>query len=309
MKDRLQDQRIGDLIGAYADLAPVQVEPLAMARLAAAGARTRSSFRLGPVTTRRAFALIAGLMALLAAILTGALVAGRQPHPDLDPTTVIAQHAEFHRGYVFVYADGRVVMHRDADGSLVERRLTQQGIDQVRSGTVQLDVFLRASDRCRFFAGDPLRSCLADVEADRRLLDGAWMEAGPRPYHPSMFAACHADDAGSIEPAQAYEKLPPAAAALLRGKERTFRPVPFLGPDDQSIVCSAITSSDARRLVERLGAAGFEAESNGPQADFLDDGSDGGGMVSPSSPSAPGVTLSVWLQPLLPQGTWATWGG
>ena len=109
MNERLAlDDRIGRLIAAYADGAPIEVDPVVMARLAAAGPRRGMSFGVRAAPTSRGLVLVAALMALLLAIVAGALLAGRQG--PVDPATVIARYWNGYVGWVFVYDDGRVVL-------------------------------------------------------------------------------------------------------------------------------------------------------------------------------------------------------
>lgn len=77
------ERRVAALIGAYAARAPIEVDPIAMARLAAAARHDRvaSGFVNVPVG-RLAFALL--LLALVATMAGGALVAGRFLERDAE---------------------------------------------------------------------------------------------------------------------------------------------------------------------------------------------------------------------------------
>ena len=131
------EARIGRLFDAYADQAAVEVDPLAMARLAAAGGHTRRAFRLPfwPARVGLLFALL-GIAALT--VVGGTLLAGstvRDPEPaaipgervepflGLPPLGAAASGPERgdlelsfggripDRGFdrVWVYADGRLI--------------------------------------------------------------------------------------------------------------------------------------------------------------------------------------------------------
>ena len=192
------EARVAALIGAYADRAPTDVDPIAMTRFAAEsswhGGRTWLS--LLPVSRSLGFAVV--VMALLITIVAGALVAGGQLLRR-DPLSVIAHYAKIHVGYVYIYADGQVVLYRDRGATLLERRLTQEGIDLVRSGAVDPSALLT-----------------------HQLPEGAWADLEFRAYAPSSYAICSGGVAEPIDASRVVSRLPAPAQALLRGKERTY---------------------------------------------------------------------------------------
>jgi hypothetical protein len=57
---------------------------------------------------------------------------------------LVAHFTEAQVGWVYVYADGRVIWYQDGD-SMFERRLTPDGVELVRSGAVHLGGFLASS--------------------------------------------------------------------------------------------------------------------------------------------------------------------
>ena len=61
-----------------------------------------------------------------------------------DEGEVVADFAKIHVGFVYVYADGRVIWMRAATGSIYEQRLTPEGVDLVLSGDVKPPTFLDA---------------------------------------------------------------------------------------------------------------------------------------------------------------------
>jgi hypothetical protein len=99
-------------------------------------------------------------------------------------------------GFVFVYADGRVISYGGVGNSgrdgIYERRLTPEGVKLVRSGAVKAERFQLSSN---------------PVPAD------AWEDPEARPYVPARYAIC------GLDPAR-VGTLPPRAEALLRGKAR-----------------------------------------------------------------------------------------
>ena len=77
------ERRVAALIRAYADRAPTDVDPIVMARLVASGSHDRVATRFGFVPIgRMVFVLL--VLALVAAMAGGALVAGRFVERDAD---------------------------------------------------------------------------------------------------------------------------------------------------------------------------------------------------------------------------------
>jgi len=147
-------------------------------------------------------------------------------------------------GWVFVYADGRVLSVEVPGGThFVERRLSPEGVELVRSGAVEPRRFLRP-------AGPSLPA-------------GAWADPDARPYVSSRYAVCYAavralqppappDVAGElvgyVDPSRVVSLLPAQAQDLLRGKER----------DRGDRRCSGLTIEEALTLEQILLDAGFE---------------------------------------------------
>lgn len=294
------EERVAALINAYADRAPTDVDPMAMTRMAAGpsyGGPLRLPFR--SVGLWLGFAVV--VMALLSAIVAGALSAGgqllrRDPLSVIaDPVSVIAQYGKIHWGYVFVYSDGRVVAHPDG-GSILERRLTQEGLDLVRSSAVDL------------------RLGLPRLGLAHQLPASAWADPEFVAYEPPGYAVCNGG--WGVDASRVLSRLPLPAQALLRGKERTYDKTDAGLGAAPPVGCFEVTAADAQVLVDLLADAGFEADRFPPPQDFLD-GSEGGSMSRPArSGSAPEAevhgpvdetTLMFW--PILPHGTWVFWGG
>jgi hypothetical protein len=119
-------------------------------------------------------------------------------------------------GFVFVYADGRVIFQGGGVGNsgrngIYERRLTPEGVELVRSGAVKAERFQLSS---------------TPVPAD------VWVDPEARPYVPARYAIC------GLDPAR-LGTLPPRAAALLRGKARHD-------------TCFEVTTEEARALDDIL---------------------------------------------------------
>jgi hypothetical protein len=129
-----------------------------------------------------------------------------------------------------VYGDGRVlwwVGGRFGEGDTVlERRLTPEGVRLVRSGVI------RAED-------------LAPPQVLHGVPASAWSDAEARPYAPPMYSVCFSPD-----PSAVMRLLPAPAEALLRGS----------GPDSSHGRCLQVTTAQARALDEILSEAGFVPE-------------------------------------------------
>lgn len=296
------EARVAALIAAYADRAPAVVDPMAMTRLAADRSLRRGRAWLSdvPVSRRLGFGVV--VMALLTAIVAGALAVGGQRLRG-DPASVVATYGKIHLGWVFVYADGRVVWHPDLQAylpegatrySILERRLTPAGFDLVRSGVV-----------------DP--AALLWYELRDQLPESAWADPESRAYAPSSHAICYLEANEPIDASRVVGRLPAPAQALLRGKERTYGKTDAGLGDAPLAGCSEVTSDEAHILVDLLANAGFHAGSFVSGPDFLDAGSEGGYMwwsARPGTATEAEVRDPViWFQPILPHGTWVFWGG
>jgi hypothetical protein len=294
----LLEDRVAALISAYADRAPTDLDPIAMTRIVIGtsyGDPPRLRFR--SVGLWVGFAAV--VMAVLVTVVVGALVAGGQPvrrdplSVIADPVAVVAQYGKIHWGFVFVYSDGRVVLLSDGSQTLLERRLTQEGIDLVRSG-----------------AADP-RMGVPRTGLAHQLPASAWADTEFAAYEPPGYAVCQGDWDEPIDASRVASRLPLAAQALLRGKERTYDKTDAGLGAAPPLACFEMTAEAARILVGVLADAGFETDGSGPQPTFLEAGSFGGYMSRPArSGRAPEANrVSLMFQPILPHGTWVMWGG
>jgi hypothetical protein len=136
--------------------------------------------------------------------------------------TVLAQFAKFGYGWVFVYDDGRVLLHRyGPEAGALERRLTAGGLDLVRSGSLPARDFIRA------FSPEPNHPNWFEFHPDWRanhpnwsevsLPAGLWADPEFRTYASSRYALIIKED----PEAPALQRLSASARALLGGKERT----------------------------------------------------------------------------------------
>ena len=195
------------------------------------------------------------------------------------PPRVLAANGLLHVGFVIVYDDGAVIGSHDGT-DLLQRRLTDTGLDMVRSGALQPTDLM-------FTVSTPSRAL--------------WAEREFRPYLPERYAAC-SEGPGVDAAAPARSQFPASVQTLLSGKERVYLDVdlvsrPHSGPIPPVVACAEVTAAEAAVLVRSLDAAGFR--------DFDRFGSEAmrcGGMGPPRQ---------VWMcvNAVLPHGSWVLWGG
>jgi len=162
------ESRIGGLISAYADRAPVDVDPMAMARLAASARRSVGPVSLGFDQPSLRLGLVLLALALAIAMVGGALVVGGpferdgeeilterqpiEPFIGLPPVGVAPSSPEsgelvlgfmgrvssYGLRFTQVYADGRLITGADRPGTydVVEQHLTREGVDLMRSAVL-----------------------------------------------------------------------------------------------------------------------------------------------------------------------------
>ena len=220
-----------------------------------------------------------------------------------DEGEVVADFAKIHVGFVYVYADGRVIWMRAATGSTYEQLLTPEGVDLVLSGDVKPRTFLDA-----WFGPDAVG-----------LPAGAWADPTIRAYVPPRYAICYTDKDGNlVDPSGVVEfLLPSEAEALLRGKERTYDHIGGLGGSIRPATCFEVTIDEARALDDILSHAtrqldilrhpAFEREVIGRgEFAFVPTGKI---KELGQPPEWHGQPSSIIFTPLLPQGEWLEWGG
>ena len=216
---------------------------------------------------RRIYAVAAAGLALLGASLV--VVFGRPgssqsaaseppalPIPaDDEPATVVAQYAKWPIGWVFVYDDGRVLWHVHGAAALtkealdvlpsddplahrtavaLERRLTADGLELVRSRAIKPIAFLR---EWILFPVHHYVNLGVKWTSRASLPAGLWADTNFKAYEPSRYEVC-------------MDGLPAAAQALLRGNERTFRSHSgdiYGGPDDRG-ECFVVSAEEAKAL-------------------------------------------------------------
>jgi hypothetical protein len=133
-------------------------------------------------------------------------------------------------GYVYVYADGRVISYGGVGNSgregIYERRLTPEGVELVRSGAVKAERFQLSSN---------------PVPAD------AWEDPEARPYVPARYAICYWMERGGdfVSPSTVLRFFPAQAREILAGKDHTY---PTSPADQDPFECSEVTTDEARAL-------------------------------------------------------------
>ena len=251
-------------------------------------------------------AIAVSIVAVTAVAVTLALAgSGSSPgeRPDADagagiPAAVapaaeaelVTSWGRIHEGWVLVYADGRVIWFPDAHAglaegmsrnSIVERRLTTDGLRLVRSGAIQVQDFNRADL----------------VPSD------VWAEARYRPYVPAEYAVCgweQGELSGAwVDARSVLGDLPPAVRALLRETHRTFSGFSFLDmtpPElQESTTCFALTTEAADELVRLSYEPTLRYRREGDWLTFVD-------------PKKALVTR-MQILPVMPHGQFVLWGG
>ena len=201
------ETRIGALISAYADHAPTAVDPMGMARLAAAGPVRHASSTVRFDWPVRSLAFLLLVVGLLAAMAAGALMAGRElsdsdsaelrherarvePFTGLPPVGASPSAPETGEPvirfvgrvtgrnilWMFLYADGRLIWTQDhGKGIVVEQYLTAFGVELLRAE-------IEASTR---EVKPPLGTGLDEgfglqLRRDGRMVDVTWADSNHR---------------------------------------------------------------------------------------------------------------------------------
>ena len=193
---------------------------------------------------------------------------------------IVAKYGLIHYGWTLVYGDGRVMFGPDR-GQLLERRLTAQGLDRVRSGAIQPRALL------------PPSSQPADT----------WAAAEWTPYLPKRHAACYWWRNSLHDATQMLGRLPAPARALLRGRERTYPNVDlftrrYVDSIAARVECSEVHAQEAPVVIETLEAAGIALDNRPLGATSSRCGS----IKRPER-------IDVCFYPVLPHGSWIGWGG
>ena len=184
--------------------------------------------------------------------------------------------------HLAVYADGRVLWWnglRPGGDYVLERRLTPEGVDLVRSG---VEPGVQGGD----------------------LPDSAWADAKARPYAPPRYSACFVisrPDGEEVPSAsdvvRAMELLPARANALLHGSD----------PDPLHPGCVVVSTQDARAFSGILSEEGLETGVDGVAAQGtigVTPGSWVGGWLLRDAERVFGEPLGVNLRLIWPDGDW-----
>jgi hypothetical protein len=239
-------------------------------------------------------ALAIGLVAVVgAAALRTSNVLPAQDAPVID------YYSGVHIGWIYVYADGRVIFQPDRvymPGTILwginERRLTEASVGLVRAGVVDARAILTG-----------------------QLPESAWADGKSTVYRPSIYAVCFGfapPNTRSLSPpnvataAEVFPRIPEAARAALRGNEHVYQ-YPLPPADGQSaaaagtvdIDCWDLTPAQADALFGILTAAGWKTEPTPMGPPFLP-----GYRVDDSLGS-----LHVGSDVILPHGDFEVHGG
>jgi hypothetical protein len=125
----------------------------------------------------------------------------------------------------------------------------------------------------------------------------AWQDQRIQAYVPSTFAVCYSGDQRSLEASAILPLLPPSAEDLLRDRDRTRYDA---GPS-AFIFCSAVTTEEARALVQAFDDAGLALDDR--SIAILDDRSIAirlGYVVE--APEFLHTDVLIYFEPYLPDG-------
>ena len=203
-----------------------------------------------------------------------------------DDGRILAQWSKFHVGWLYVYADGRVLSYPDRqaaaghpNGGILERRLSPVGVEMVQTGEVELREFLSLSDA---------------------LPTAAWSDPSAANYRPSRFALCHAPFSES-PPREGLrdvkligDQIPIQLRSVLSGTELSFAD-PVVGPWP-GVDCFVLDAREAEVVwdvsLPRDDPAMYPSDAN-----------------YTTLTATNGAELDVVLLPILPHGGFVQWGG
>jgi hypothetical protein len=211
--------------------------------------------------------------------------------PDAG-STLLTSYAGFHDGFVYIYADGRVIYHSDwssnaGDQEAWERRLNPRGLDLVRSGVLVAWDFIQGSGG-RLLGGCATPPC--PVPSD------VWNHpyAPPTPWTPTEYAGCLKQEDRDLNLPPGYQGFPlrdatsrvgelPATAQALLHTRRMYLGAGLADPSE----CFALTPE------ERAAFSPFES------VEWVE--------LIPASTDEGAIGLSI-LE-VMPHGAIFAWGG
>ena len=200
-----------------------------------------------------------------------------------------------YKGAAFLYADGRLIWNEyfgeanSRSTGRLEQSLTEEGIELLRALALRTN-----SDGLRL---------LKPEELPRLLPDDAWVDEAVRPYVPSGYAACllvteqeNPFTESDMTQQEMLAALPGAAGDLLRDRP-VVRSDAYGGDSSGGVSdCLGLGVADARRLEAALRTAGYEQDPwrNSYLLEY---------HTVLDRPEAGTWWLSVWYEPILPDGT------
>jgi hypothetical protein len=210
--------------------------------------------------------------------------------PTGDPTELVSGWAEFHRGWAYVFADGRVV--RSGGGHrLLEQRLSAYGLALLRLGRIDAeDVAIRPGS----------------------IPDAGWWDRTLRVHRTTSYAVCPgdppgSDDAAPTEAAAIEHRLPEVVRRYVAGTSRSLAHGDYAG----TAPAPATAVLQSCFIVPAAQAAAMWSHTSRAPGDTT--GRDGvlneSALTFGSVRLTDGTELVVWAQPLLPDGSAGSWGG
>lgn len=206
-----------------------------------------------------------------------------------DPAEIVGEWRQIHVGWVFIYGDGRVLSYDD-HAPIVERRLSQYGVDLIRSHVLEPRTLL----------------------VDRPELEALWVDHNPRGFQPQGYAACHVilestqgpivADVASIVP-----RLPSETESILRGgsNQRFSEAGTSIGsPTGESAPgndCIVLSRAATEALVARS-ETGLGLPDGEPPMSAND-------YISTKLTTVDGDVVGLGILSLLPHGGVVFWGG
>jgi hypothetical protein len=218
----------------------------------------------------------------------------------------------------WVYADGRLIVEREADipeganpssTGFLEQRLTSEGVETMRTYVVShgepllgepADPMLRVRQGGRLVDLDPAQGFDPErlLEAESWLPESAWEDKRLRAYVPSEFAVCYDGGRQPVAPRSIAESLPAAAADLLRDKDWVSVMDTSTGRVSEVAAehCWVVGTDEALTIVGALDRAGAQRGDGTYVLDYV--------LEVRTSPEAEPTEARIGFEPVLPNGDW-----
>jgi hypothetical protein len=188
-------------------------------------------------------------------------------------------------GMVWMFSNGRVITSVGGGYytrlTLIERRLSAEGVQRVRSMALNLLTDVPETrrpapnasllDRPEIFYQGRNHwisdyATLSDQLFDLSWLpDSAWLRQEPNTYQPDWWDACYRGAASPANRQQLLDRLPADAASVLHGKETISQPSSWeddLGTHEAVMYCTVISTAERQVIAHALRDAGYPKDGN-----------------------------------------------